>query len=278
MARKGSPGTIVFAHANGFPSGTYRQLFEAWQAAGWRVAAPPMLAHDPAYPVSGNWPHLRDQLAAFVERESPGLRVALVGHSLGGYLSLLVACRRPELASAVVLIDSPVLTGWRAHSVQVLKATGLIGRVSPGRVSQTRRERWASVEEAKRHYATKSVFARWAPGVLDDYLAAGLEPHPEGGVTLAFKREIETKLYNTLPHTSGPLLRRHPPRCPVSFLGGTQSVEVRQVGLAATRAVTQGRIEWLEGSHLFPMEHPKAAAKAVLRLLAAPGSSKSFRS
>ena len=33
------PPTIVFAHANGFPAGTYRVLFDAWRAAGWRVCA-----------------------------------------------------------------------------------------------------------------------------------------------------------------------------------------------------------------------------------------------
>ena len=62
----------------------------------------------------------------------------LVGHSLGGYLSLLAACRRPRLAASVVLLDSPVLAGWRAHTVQVAKATGLVKRISPGRVSRTR--------------------------------------------------------------------------------------------------------------------------------------------
>ena len=33
--------TLVFSHANGFPAGTYRVLFEAWRAAGWRVVALP---------------------------------------------------------------------------------------------------------------------------------------------------------------------------------------------------------------------------------------------
>lgn len=191
----------------------------------------------------------------------------LVGHSLGGYLSLLVACRRPELAASLVLLDSPVLAGWRAHSVQVMKLTRLIRRVSPGRISRQRRHHWASVDEARAHYAAKSLFARWAPGVLDDYLAAGLEPAPEGGVRLAFRREVETRLYDTLPHHLGPLLHRHPPQCPVAFVGGTRSNEVRQVGLAATRAVTRGRIEWIEGTHLYPMEQPAATAQKVLDLL-----------
>jgi pimeloyl-ACP methyl ester carboxylesterase len=259
--------TLVFAHANGFPAGTYRQLFDAWRAAGWRVLAPPRLGHDPRHPVSGNWPHVRDELLEFIEREAPGAPVHFVGHSLGGYLGLLAACKRPERVAGIVLLDSPVLAGWRAHSIHMVKLTRLIGRVSPGRVSRQRRQHWESHEAARAHFAAKSVFARWAEGVLDDYIAAGIEPDPAGGVRLAFRRDIETRLYNTLPHHLGPLLQRHPPRCPVGFVGGTRSNEVRQVGMAATRAVTRGRIEWIAGTHLFPMEQPRATADAVLRLL-----------
>ena len=268
MARAEPAPAIVFSHANGFPAGTYRQLFDAWRAAGRRVYALPRFGHDPKYPVTSNWPHLRQQLVDFVQREVPGERVALVGHSLGGFLSLMAACRKPEIAAAVVLLDSPVIAGWRAHSLQVIKLTRLMGRVSPGRVSQRRRHRWPNAAEAHDHFAAKSVFARWADGVLADYVAAGLEPDEGGGLRLAFRREVETRLYNTLPHQLGPMIKAHPPRCPVSFVGGTQSSEVRQVGLAATRAVTQGRIEWMEGTHLFPMEKPAETAALVLELLA----------
>lgn len=262
-------GTLVFSHANGFPAGTYSLLFEQWRAAGWRVLALPRFGHDPRYPVVSNWRPSRDELIAFIEQEAPGDKVQLVGHSLGGYLSLLASCRRPDLVAGLVLIDSPVLAGWRAHSVQVAKAARLIGRISPGRVSKSRRTHWASADEALAHYASKSIFARWDPRVLADYIAAGIEPDPAGGVRLAFRREVETRFYNTLPHHFGLLLKRHPPQCPVAFLGGTRSAEVRQVGLAETRAVSRGRIAWLDGTHLFPMEKPLETAAAVLRLLAA---------
>ena len=263
-----APGTIVFSHANGFPAGTYRLLFEAWRRAGWTVLAPDKFGHDPQYPVASNWRAVRDELIRFVETQAPGQRVQLVGHSLGGYLSLLAACRRPDLAAGVVLIDSPVLAGWRAHSVRVMKLSGLMSRVSPGRVSRTRRQHWPSAEDAFRHFAAKHAFARWDPRVLRDYIAAGTEAAPEGGVRLAFRRDIETRFYDTVPHHFGAVLRRHPPQCPVSFLGGTQSTELRQVGLTATRAVTRGRITLLDGTHLFPMEHPTVAARAVLAAIA----------
>ena len=264
-------GTLVFGHANGFPAGTYRRLFEQWRAAGWRVVAVERFGHDPAYPVTSNWPHLRDQLIALVDALAKGGGpIFLVGHSLGGYLSLLAACRRPELAQGVVLLDSPVVSGWRAHGVQVAKATGLIKRVSPGRVSQRRRHHWPTAEDALKHFAAKSVFARWEPEVLQDYIRAGTEPDPEqGGVRLTFDRAVETRLYNTLPHHFGALLKRHPPACPVHYLGGTRSAEGRQVGMAMTRALTHGRIGWIEGTHLYPMERPDETAQAVLEAIKA---------
>lgn len=264
-------GTLVFSHANGFPAGTYRLLLDAWRAAGLRVLAIPQFGHDPRYPVTSNWPRLRQQLIDFVQAQAPGERVHLVGHSLGGFLSLMVAGQAPALVRSVVMIDSPVVAGWRAHSLHVAKLTGLMPRVSPGKVSQRRRWQWPSAPAALAHFAGKHSFARWDPRVLQDYIDCGTVPDPQpdnaDAVRLAFAREVETRLYNTLPHNMGRFVQRHPPRCPVGFVAGTQSRELRQVGLAATRAVTQGRIQWLEGTHLVPMEKPLETAAAVLGLL-----------
>lgn len=269
---RGRARTLVFSHANGFPAGTYSMLFSIWRAAGWRVVAPPRLGHDPDYPVTSNWPHLRDELLHFIATEAPHEQVALVGHSLGGFLSLLAASRKPAMASAVVLLDSPVLDGWRAHSLRMLKLGRLIGRVSPGRVSQGRRWQWPSREAALAHFQSKAAFARWHPQVLADYIAHGLEPDPaagEGAVRLAFHRDVETQLYNTLPHHLGRVLSRHPLRAPAAYIAGTRSAEGRQVGLAATRRLVHERLQWIEGSHLYPMEQPEATANAVLTMLAA---------
>ncbi|WP_088280474.1 alpha/beta fold hydrolase [Ideonella sp. A 288] len=259
------PATIVFSHANGFPAGTYKQLFKVWKDAGFRVEALDKFGHDPKYPVTSNWPRLRDQLIDFIDARVGG-PAWLVGHSLGGLLSLLAASRRPDLARGLVMLDSPVITGWRAHSVQVFKASGLMKRFSPGRVSQTRRHEWPSRQAVAEHYGSKSVFARWAPHVLDDYLAVGTERR--GGKTvLAFDRAIETRIYNTLPHHLGTVLRRHPLKCPVGFLAGTRSVEVRQGGLGMVRALAGARLQWIEGTHLYPMEKPAETAARVMALL-----------
>ena len=107
--------------------------------------------------------------------------------------------------------------------------------------------------------------------MLADYITHGT--HDEDGQrVLSFDRDIETKIYNTLADNLDRLLQRHPLRCKVAFIGGLQSEEMKQVGTALTQRLTQGRMAFMEGSHLFPMEKPLATAAAIeAALLALPG-------
>ncbi|HXZ10746.1 MAG TPA: alpha/beta hydrolase, partial [Paraburkholderia sp.] len=89
---------------------------------------------------------------------------------------------------------------------------------------------------------------------------------PDGSRSLAFDRRIEYQIYKTLPHTLGARVARGAP-VPVGFIAGTHSTELRRAGIDATRRATGGHIEWMEGSHLYPMEKPMETARAVQRML-----------
>jgi len=203
----------------------------------------------------------------------------LVGHSLGGFVSLMCAARHPQLGghrvAGVVLLDSPVLGGWRAQALALAKHTQLVGSVSPGKISRARRHQWPSADEALAHFQHKKAFARWDPQVLRDYIEHGTEDAdtPKGRQrVLRFDRDIETTIYNTLPHNLDRLLRRHPLQCPVAFVGGTHSAEMRQVGMTMTRKVVgphPERLRLMEGSHLFPMEKPLETAQHIAEILQA---------
>lgn len=255
---------IIFSHANSFPASTYRVLFASLRARGFKVRALEKFGHDPRYPVTNNWPHLVQQLADFAshDMQKTGSPAYLVGHSLGGFLSLMAAARHPELVRGVLLIDSPILGGWRATTLGMVKTTQLIGAVSPGAISRQRRHSWPSVEAAYLHFRHKKAFAHWDPQVLQDYVEHGM--HEEDGKrVLSFDRSIETAIYNTLPDNLDRLLKRHPLKCPVAFIGGIHSAEMKQVGMAMTEKIVKGRLMMLDGSHLFPMEQPIATAAAI---------------
>ena len=173
---------------------------------------------------------------------------------------------QPELARGVLLVDSPILGGWRATTLGVMKSAQMVGSFSPGATSQRRRTHWANAEEALEHFRPKKAFAKWDPLVLRDYIAHSTHDEGRGAErkrVLSFDRAVETAIYNTLPDNLDRLLHRHPVRCPVSFIGGTHSAEMKQVGMDMTQRITHGRVMLLDGSHLFPMERPVATAAAI---------------
>jgi len=262
---------IVFSHANSYSASTYRQLFDGWRAAGHEVAAVEHFGHDERFPVDRRWAGMTHQLTALID-SLPQPKLWLVGHSMGGYLSLLAAGQRPERVRGIVLLDSPIVYGWKSKLIGAVKAAGQMRRVSPAAVAIRRRDRWQNLAEAHGHFAAKSMFARWHPDILSDYVRHGTEPDPADHSSTArrlkFRPEIEAEIYSTVPHRLVRYLRLHPPGGPVAFVAGTSSREVRQVGLSATERITQGRISWLEGSHLFPFEKPEETVREVLGWMA----------
>ncbi|WP_250451838.1 alpha/beta hydrolase [Caballeronia sp. ATUFL_M2_KS44] len=264
---------IHFSHANGFPASTYRTVF-AELADDYDIRSIERYGHDPRFPVTRDWPNLVDELVDDMSRHREAAggahpKVWLVGHSLGGYLSLMAAIKRPQWVKGVVMLDSPVIAGWRSGLLRAMQRTGLDERLSPAAATKKRRTRWASRDEAWRHFRAKAAFARWDERMLSDYIDFGMpSTHADGTRTLAFDRQVEYLIYRTLPHTLGARLAHGAP-VPVGFVAGTHSTEVRQVGLAMTRRIAGEHVEWIEGSHLFPMERPIETARAVRRLIVA---------
>lgn len=186
---------------------------------------------------------------------------------MGGALALLAAQQRPDLALCVVMLDTPVVVGWRAGLLRGAKALGLDNRVSQARFSAKRHKLWPSAEAAYQHFAGKQVFANWAPQVLRDYINYGLEEE-QGNMVLRFRRDIETAVYRTLPHDIGRVLKRRFP-VPIGFVGGIDSVECRQAGLEATKRLVGKFFRQIPGSHLFPMETPELAPARTREMIEA---------
>lgn len=254
---------VHFVHGNSFPAGTYREFLT--NLGHWyQVSSLDIHGHNPRYPVSNNWTHLVEELADTL-RERYQQPVILVGHSMGGLLSFMLADRFPELVRGVVMVDSPVVMGWRALLVKILKKFQIGKRYTPARFSEKRKNDWESLEAAYQHFAAKEIFSVWPPTVLQDYIDAGIVAE-NGRYTLRFRREIETQIYLTLPDTLGRIVKKGLSR-PIGFVGGIDSIECKQAGLAATRRLVNRFFVQIPGSHLIPMEFPEQTALAVRQMI-----------
>ena len=258
---------LVFAHANGFPAPCYRVLLDLL-GHHFDLRAPDMLGHAPRFPVSDNWPRLLDELSSFVHAQRDGRRVILVGHSLGGLLGLMLAERHPRRLRALVLLDSPVVAGWRAALLWASKRSGLVKRFAPVAPALRRRQQWPDLGAVREHFRSKPLFAAWDQRMLDDYAQAATTTEGASRV-LRFRRDVEAAIYATLPHHLGrlaPRLRRA--GVPIGFIGGTQSRELAMAGMRATRSLVGRHLRWMPGgSHLFPFEQPQATARAIVEML-----------
>lgn len=254
---------VHFIHGNSFPAGSYRQMFLALEAH-YELRSLEMHGHNPRYPVTHDWPFLVQELidTLLENYQSP---VILLGHSLGGILALMAANLRPDLVRCVVMIDSPVVSGWRALILKSFKALGLLEKFSPSRLSDKRRNLWRDEQDAFEHFAAKDKFAIWPKAVLQDYINAGMVPHPDG-IALKFQREIESIIYLTLPSNLGTIAKEGL-KVPIGFVGGTESIECRQGGLGATKKLCGEYFVQLKAGHLLPMEMPKETAEAVQEML-----------
>lgn len=259
----GTGPPLHFAHANGFPPGTYRKLI-ADLSLGHHVVS---MAARPLWPESApvalrDWSVFADDLRTELDRR--GLRGIIgVGHSLGGVISLLAAAADPGIFSAVVAVDPLILTG--AHSLfwGTVKKLGMGGRIRLVRGALRRRESFSSRDDARTTYASKSVFASWDPEVLDDYLEAGLVEQPEGGARLRYPREWEARIFAAAPHDLWAQLQKV--SVPTLFIQGEHTDTFLDAArIRAEREVPGARtVVMPESSHFLPMERPRELARVI---------------
>jgi pimeloyl-ACP methyl ester carboxylesterase len=256
---------IHFAHANGFPSGTYRKLFELL-GPEYSVISIDRLGHSARYPVDDNWVSLTGELIHHIEDNSDRPVIGL-GHSLGAILNFRAAYERPDLFQQIVMLDPPLVYGPFALIVAAVKKLRLAGRMGPAALTKGRREEWPSRGEAKAQLQGKALFSRFDPNCFSDYIENGLVETPSG-VRLTFDPKVEVDIFKTTPHD----MHRFNPviSIPGSLVVGERSEFRRFVG----RFALKHRLHFecfVSGSHLFPLEYPEATAVLVKRLIKAGG-------
>ena len=253
---------IHFAHANGFPSGTYRKMLSCLQQR-YVVTAIDKLGHDPRYPVDDNWESLVEELTDHIEGSAEKPVVGL-GHSLGGVLTFMAAYRRPQLFSKIIMLDPPLVYGPPSMLIFLAKKLRIIDRVRLVSQTKKRRTRWPSQEEAEAYFRRISLFRRFDPDCLRDYVRYGTTS-VEGGVMLSFDVNIEASIFRTTPHNMTSLQNRL--GVPGAVIVGENSYTANNMirRFAKRHRLHLERLKY--GTHLFPLEYPERTAVLVMETM-----------
>lgn len=253
-----NPGApvLVFAHANGFNGGVYRQLLQS-VSERFEILAPDLRGHGrtslPADPTTHkSWDIYANDLLALYDQldRRPAL---LAGHSMGASSTLLAAAQMS--APPPLALVEPVVLPASFYLMARLPVWRFVkGSIKQGALARKRSNGWPDRQTVMDRYQSRPTFARWAEGVLEDYLEDGLQDSPDG-VRLACAPDWEAANFEGQAHNLMKAARKLGDS--VQVLKATKgSTLINASGFAACGA----RIETVEGGHLIPMEAPASVS------------------
>jgi pimeloyl-ACP methyl ester carboxylesterase len=188
---------VHFAHGNGFPSPCYHQLLLNLEKK-FKLSFIDRIGHSSEFPVTENWHKLVDELIYSIKMQASQPVIA-IGHSLGGVLSFRAAVAEPSLFKAVILLDSPIMGRVKSRLIRISKNIGMIDRITPALRTRGRRFYWQSKKQALAYLKDKDLFKNFTDQCLEDYIEYGMNKN-EDGYSLRFDRNIEYKIFRTIPH------------------------------------------------------------------------------
>jgi pimeloyl-ACP methyl ester carboxylesterase len=209
-------------------------------------------------PTSGDYDWRRSGDDARAVSRAFGLTRPLgAGHSAGAAALLLAEADRPGSWGALWLYE-PVVPDWSAMNGQNPLVAGALRR----------RDRFPSRADARRRLAAKPPFDTFTAEAVDLYVAYGLVDDPDGGVTLACRREDEARTYEGAV-AADPRRRLPEVRIESHVAAGTGRSDARPPALSeATALLPRGRFVPLDGlSHFGPFEDPAAIAASIVAAL-----------
>lgn len=168
--------TILAVHGVSASHRSFGLLAQA--LPGVRIIAPDLRGRGRSSTLPGPYgmPVHADDLAAVLGETATG-PVLVVGHSMGAFVTLVLAHRHPQWVRSVVLVDGgiPLKVPSGLDPEQVVQAV-------LGPVAERLAMRFASVEEYRRFWLQHPAFLdAWTPGsstaaLMEDYITYDLEP------------------------------------------------------------------------------------------------------
>ncbi|MCG6909748.1 MAG: alpha/beta hydrolase [Deltaproteobacteria bacterium] len=187
-----------------------------------------------------------------------------MGHSRGAVSSLLLACKRPDLVKALVLVDPTILPLAFTWYIYFLKKTGLIRHIPIASRAAKRQAEWPDMQTIRSVYRKKSMFRTWDPECFDGYLEDGTRGNGHGSLRLSCTPAWESRCFSVYPHNLWHFIPKI--RQPTLVVYGGRSNTFRKNAVKRLRRqVPHAHFHcFRENGHFVPLEKPVATADVIL--------------
>ena len=260
---------IYFSHANGFNALAYSSLIKNIDN-DYQIIAYDMRGHgSTTLPAKQDemksWFIYKDDLEKILEiKKTPSI---LIGHSMGGTASLLLAYARPDLVSKIILIDPVILSYSYQIIYKLLQNTGLMKIHPMVRGALMRRNTWASLNEAIEYFSTKKLFRNIPSSIIEDYVKGGIRYNNNGNFELCCHPEWEAANFRLSPDEIGFNLKKS--EVPVKLILTPNSfVCNKRSQKKLKRLMPQIEIVTIKDTtHMLPLENVEAVSVEINKFL-----------
>jgi pimeloyl-ACP methyl ester carboxylesterase len=268
----GTGSALVFLHANGFPPACYRDLLTRL-AGKYRVVA---MNQRPLWPDSQprdirDWRPFSAELIRFLDQIGQTQPATVIGHSLGGIAALRAALIEPDRFRALILLDPVLLPPGIIVAWNIVRALGLAHYAHPLiPTTLNRRQSFDDLENLFKSYRRYPVFKYMDDKALRIYIEGIVEPSENGGYTLRYSAEWESRVYYTSIWRDLELWRGLKKlKTPTLIVRGAETDTFFESTARRVQKINPAvRVETLEGAtHLVPLERPAEVASQITNFL-----------
>ena len=260
----GRNSTLHFLHANGYPPGCYKSLFELLQTNYhvFGMLLRPLWKNSNPKDIQ-DWKPFSEDLLQFLASPlsaEPQGPVIGVGHSIGAVVTLRAALRDPGKFRALVLIDPVLFVPSFMLRWQIVRMLGLGDRLHPlipG--AKKRRRTFDDLETVFRGYRTRSVFRYMSDEDLRMFIHGMTRKTETGSYELIYPPEWEAQIYRTGMYDFDIWRGLAALEMPTLFIRGAETdTFLEDAASFVKRKQPKARVETLERcTHLLPLERPK---------------------
>lgn len=257
---------LHFYGGNGFVTGVYQPLINELSQQ-FNVISLAMRGYWPDLPTDKVMTREQDAdvLIEFLEQTQTGPVIG-VGHSQGATATAMAAAKRPDLFSALYLVDPVTFTKKQTLLYNRIPRLVLLTQ-EPFKSTRKKQSDWDSVDEYYQDLRHNRAYKR----ISDDHLkifaknSLVLKQKEQSGFSLLFQPKQELASYFGTPYITPALKKLNKKEVPFYLILAKPSIfnsnKVRESwkGLVPI----QNRIVLSDYGHLLPLEAPKACAEVI---------------